>query len=123
MRPGLPPHPSHLKPQTSRLDSLAVRMLILYWSRGTGRAGSSGVPSPELLVRSISMTETNQCGEASKVKGLDERGLLTACCRREAGAWERFLAQYSRLIYYSIHRTCLLRHYQAAPDEVADLFN
>ncbi|HUT52590.1 MAG TPA: sigma-70 family RNA polymerase sigma factor [bacterium] len=69
------------------------------------------------------MTETNQYGEVSELAGLDERGLLTACWRRDAGAWERFLAQYSRLIYYSIHRTCLLRHYQAAPDEVADLFN
>ncbi len=68
------------------------------------------------------MTEMKQYGGSAGPE-LDDRVLLTACCRREAGAWEQFLLRYSRLIYYGIHRTCLLRHYKAAPEEVADLYH
>jgi len=53
----------------------------------------------------------------------NERELLLSCCRKEPGAWERFLSQYNRLIYYSIHRTCALNHYSPVSEELEDLFN
>ncbi len=49
--------------------------------------------------------------------------LLRACCAAEPGAWDRFLDQYGKLIYYSIHRTCSLKNYKPAPEELEDLFN
>lgn len=53
----------------------------------------------------------------------DEKALLRSCWRKEAGAWERFLEQYAKLIYFSIHRTLSLRHYHTTPEEVEDLFH
>lgn len=53
----------------------------------------------------------------------EERALLKACWRSEAEAWDRFLEQYSRLIYFSIHRTVALKHYRTTPEEVEDLFH
>jgi RNA polymerase sigma-70 factor (ECF subfamily) len=59
-------------------------------------------------------------GGAAPLSGM---GLFRACYRRDLGAWEQFLAQYGKLIYYGIHRTLALRHYKAQPEEVEDLFN
>ncbi len=52
----------------------------------------------------------------------DEQELLRACVERKTGAWEDFLARYSKLIYYSIHRTCQSRNYRPEPDELEDLY-
>jgi len=49
--------------------------------------------------------------------------LLRDCWAKKRGAWEQFVAQYSRLIYYSIQRTCRLKSYPATPEEIEDLFN
>lgn len=53
----------------------------------------------------------------------DDRALILECCDRRPGSWERFLSQYSKLIYYSIHRTFNLKHYRSTPEEIEDLFS
>jgi RNA polymerase sigma-70 factor (ECF subfamily) len=65
----------------------------------------------------------NKNGLDKPAAGVVDRDLIKACCRREPGAWEGFLEQYSKLIYYSIHRTCKLRHYTISKEEVEDMFN
>jgi RNA polymerase sigma factor (sigma-70 family) len=52
-----------------------------------------------------------------------QRQLLHDCWSKKRGAWEEFVSQYSRLIYYSIHRTCRLKSYPVTPEELEDLFN
>jgi RNA polymerase sigma factor (sigma-70 family) len=52
-----------------------------------------------------------------------QRQLLHDCWSKKRGAWEEFVAQYSRLIYYSIQRTCRLKSYPVTPEELEDLFN
>jgi RNA polymerase sigma factor (sigma-70 family) len=65
----------------------------------------------------------NKNGLDKPAAGAGDLELIIACCRRESGAWEGFLEQYSKLIYYSIHRTCKLRHYRVSREELEDLFN
>ena len=50
-------------------------------------------------------------------------GLFAACYNREPGAWEEFLAKYSKLIYFCIHKTCRAKSYFPEQDELEDLFN
>ena len=52
-----------------------------------------------------------------------QRQLLHDCWTKKRGAWDQFVAQYARLIYYSIQRTCRLKSYPATPEEIEDLFN
>ena len=52
-----------------------------------------------------------------------QRQLLRNCWAKKRGAWEEFVSQYSRLIYYSIQRTCRLKSYPVTPEELEDLFN
>lgn len=52
-----------------------------------------------------------------------QKQLLADCWAKKKGAWEKFLGQYSRLIYYSISRTCRMKSYPATPEEIEDLFN
>jgi RNA polymerase sigma-70 factor, ECF subfamily len=49
--------------------------------------------------------------------------LFNRCARRVPGAWDEFIDQYNKLIYYSIHRTLNIKHYNYSPDEIDDLFN
>lgn len=66
--------------------------------------------------------ERNQTGNRESGPGND-RDLIMACCNLEQGAWEEFLAQYGKLIYYSIHRTCSIKYHKPEKDEIDDLFN
>jgi len=52
-----------------------------------------------------------------------QKQLLIDCWNKKRGAWEAFVAQYSRLIYYSIQRACQLKSYPVTPEELEDLFH
>jgi len=51
-----------------------------------------------------------------------QKQLLKDCWAKKRGAWEQFVSQYSKLIYYSIQRTCRLKSYPVTPEELEDLF-
>jgi len=53
----------------------------------------------------------------------DPKQLLDDCWNKKRGAWEQFVSQYNRLIYYSIQRTCQLKSYPVTPEEAEDLFS
>jgi RNA polymerase sigma-70 factor (ECF subfamily) len=52
-----------------------------------------------------------------------EKQLLQEIRAKEKGAWERFIQEYSRLIYYSIQRTCQIKTYLLSPEEREELFH
>ncbi|OGP55725.1 MAG: hypothetical protein A2V67_13380 [Deltaproteobacteria bacterium RBG_13_61_14] len=52
-----------------------------------------------------------------------QKQLLIDCWNKKRGAWEAFVAQYSRLIYYSIQRASQMKSYPVTPEELEDLFN
>lgn len=52
-----------------------------------------------------------------------EKELLKACFSGDRGAWERFVEEYSKLIYFSIHQTFKMRGLTASQDEAGELFN
>jgi RNA polymerase sigma factor (sigma-70 family) len=53
----------------------------------------------------------------------EEKKLLQDLQAKKRGAWETFVQEYSRLIYYSIQRTCQIKSYPVRPDEKEDLFH
>lgn len=61
--------------------------------------------------------------DRDRFSGGNDLEILNACCRKEETAWEQFLERFSRLIYYSIHRTLGLKNYHPTPEELEDLFS
>lgn len=52
-----------------------------------------------------------------------EKKLLQDLRAKKQGSWERFVQEYSRLIHYSIQRTCQIRSFPLRPEEREDLFH
>ncbi len=52
-----------------------------------------------------------------------EKKLIQDLHGKKRGAWETFVQEYSRLIYYSIQRTCQLKGYPILSEEREDLFH
>lgn len=48
---------------------------------------------------------------------------MKACFSGDRSAWERFVEEYSKLIYFSIHQTFKMRGLTASQDEIDELFN
>ena len=53
----------------------------------------------------------------------EEKKLIADCCSGKRGSWERFVEQYSRLIYYSIQRTCQIKSFHLPQGELEDIYN
>lgn len=52
-----------------------------------------------------------------------EKELLRACFSGDRRAWERFVEEYSKLVYFSIHQTFKMKGVNASQDEANELFN
>lgn len=52
-----------------------------------------------------------------------EQELLRACFSGDRSAWERFVEEYAKLIYFSIHQTFKMKGLSASQDEADELFN
>ena len=67
--------------------------------------------------------EPDEPSTVNQTDHADQKQLLIDCWNKRRGAWEKFVAQYSRLIYYSIQRASQIKSYPVTPDEVEDLFH
>lgn len=52
----------------------------------------------------------------------DDSELLKACFAKDRGAIEEFIRTFSKLVYYSIHRSFKMKGLTPQPEEVEDLF-
>lgn len=56
-------------------------------------------------------------------KPSDDIQLLSACIRGEKEGWDAFVKRYSKLIFYSIHKTLTLHNCILPQDDIDDLFS
>ncbi|HTL71104.1 MAG TPA: sigma-70 family RNA polymerase sigma factor [Candidatus Eisenbacteria bacterium] len=52
----------------------------------------------------------------------DDRGLVSACIEGRAGAWEAFVARFSRLIFWSVRKTLAGTRFAGRPGLCEDIF-